>query len=217
MKALVCCALAVLWGGSIAALGAPVLEALPLSAEASVEAGSVVTKTFTLRNTGDETLTITRVLASCGCTATTLEKNELAPGETVDLTARVDTTGFSGTVVKTVSVQSNDPVQPSLVLRMTLRIQPSPEAPVSASEDETPSALAAASPTAAEPGTTPARASSEVADAPSSPVSPSAEETPEETAEPSAWAQPALGAAAIVAALAGAFVARAALRRRAKS
>jgi len=72
--------------------------------------GFAVEHTFVLSNVGDETLTINRVYAGCGCTTTTLATDELAPGESVELHAVVSTNGFGGrTISKPVYVYSNDP------------------------------------------------------------------------------------------------------------
>jgi hypothetical protein len=106
----------------VAALGAPVIGVDNASYEVAVQSGSLVSHTFLLTNTGDEILTIGNVQASCGCTTTTLAKSSLAPGESVSLEARVNTVGFAGTVVKTITVRSNDPANPNLVLRLTLTI-----------------------------------------------------------------------------------------------
>ncbi len=89
---------------------------------ADVQSGSTVGHVFTLSNTGDETLMISLVQTSCGCTTATLPKPDLAPGESIGLEARVNTAGFTGTVEKTVDVQSNDPANPSLVLRLALTL-----------------------------------------------------------------------------------------------
>jgi rhodanese-related sulfurtransferase len=47
--------------------------------------GYMVKHTFVLRNTGNETLKIYRVGATCGCTTTALPTDTLAPGESVPL------------------------------------------------------------------------------------------------------------------------------------
>jgi len=101
----------------------------------SILEGFAVTHVFTLQNTGDEVLQIEGVSASCGCTTTTLATNRLAPGESVDLEVRVDTSGFSGTISKSIYVYVNDPGyadsstsdRPRFTLRVTgtvVRAQP---------------------------------------------------------------------------------------------
>ncbi len=75
----------------------------------SVLEGFAVTHVFTVRNAGDEVLTIGRVAASCGCTTTQLATDRLAPGESVELEVLVDTAGFGGTISKSIYVYCNDP------------------------------------------------------------------------------------------------------------
>ncbi len=55
----------------------------------SIGQGYMVKHTFTLQNTGDQTLNIVYVRASCGCTTTALATQQLAPGESVDLEVKV--------------------------------------------------------------------------------------------------------------------------------
>ncbi len=89
---------------------------------ADVQSGSTVSHVFTLSNTGDETLAISLVQTSCECATATLQKPDLAPGESIGLEVRVHTAGFSGTVEKTVEVESNDPANPSLVLQLVVTL-----------------------------------------------------------------------------------------------
>ncbi len=109
-----------LWGA--AAAGAPMIGVDYPVYTVSVQSGSIVSHTFRLTNTGDESLSITNVQTSCGCTTTALAKSSLLPGEAVDLDAKVNTTGFVGTVERTLTVQSNDPATPNLVLRLAMTI-----------------------------------------------------------------------------------------------
>jgi rhodanese-related sulfurtransferase len=55
----------------------------------SIGQGYMVKHTFTLQNTGDRTLNIVYVRASCGCTTTALGTQQLAPGESVPLEVQV--------------------------------------------------------------------------------------------------------------------------------
>ena len=88
-----------------------------------VREGVIVTHAFIISNTGDEPLVISDVWASCGCTTTALTKRTLAPGETVELEAILNTAGIQGPTGKTVYVESNDPDTPSLTLRLIGSIQ----------------------------------------------------------------------------------------------
>jgi rhodanese-related sulfurtransferase len=113
----------------VAAIAAPMIGVDNPVYSVTLQSNSLVSHTFVLTNVGDETLTITDVVTSCGCTTTALAKRELAPEESVDLPATVNTTGFRGTVTRTVSVTSNDPASPVAVFQIVVTIA-EPSAPV---------------------------------------------------------------------------------------
>ena len=85
---------------------------------------------FKYTNKGDKPIRITNVKSSCGCTVPALKKNEVAPGETGEITATFNIGNRTGTQVKTVRVDTDDPSQPSanLVLKAVipdvLQVQP---------------------------------------------------------------------------------------------
>ena len=119
----------------VAAVAAPTISVDNPVYTASVQSGSIASHTFRLTNSGDQTLSIKNVQTACGCMTTTLSKSDLLPGESIPLEARVNTAGFEGTAERTVTVQSNDPATPDLVLRLSLTIvnaapgETSPSAP----------------------------------------------------------------------------------------
>jgi len=76
----------------------------------------VVEHEFRLRNDGQALLRITRVKPACGCTAATLTKRELQPGEETVLLSRLKLRGRKGSQSKSIQVESNDPVNPRLRL-----------------------------------------------------------------------------------------------------
>ena len=78
--------------------------------------------TFKYTNKGDKPIRITNVKSSCGCTVPALKKNEVAPGETGEITATFNIGNRTGTQVKTVRVDTDDPTQPSanLVLKAVI-------------------------------------------------------------------------------------------------
>ncbi len=79
----------------------------------SILEGFAVTHVFIIQNTGNETLVIERVAASCGCTTTELATDRLAPGASVELEVLIDTAGFGGQrISKSISIQTNDPRYP---------------------------------------------------------------------------------------------------------
>ena len=85
---------------------------------------------FKYTNKGDQPVKITNVKSSCGCTVPALKKNEVAPGESGEITATFKIGNRTGTQVKTVRVDTDHPAQPSanLVLKAVipdvLQVQP---------------------------------------------------------------------------------------------
>lgn len=75
-----------------------------------------------IKNVGNEVLKITEVKPGCGCTTAPLDKNELKPGEeaTLDVTLRI--AGYSGNVVKSIRIASNDPNNPSKYLYLKANV-----------------------------------------------------------------------------------------------
>jgi len=75
-----------------------------------VAEGKKVDLNVQLKNSGSKLLSIDKVKSSCGCTATLLSKNELKPGESTNLKIELDTSGRKGTLLRTVTIHSNDPI-----------------------------------------------------------------------------------------------------------
>jgi len=70
----------------------------------------MVSHTFKLSNKGDAALKILSVSASCGCTTTKVENQELKPGESTGITTTFNGAAFAsgGRYVKQVTVVTND-------------------------------------------------------------------------------------------------------------
>lgn len=79
---------------------------------------NIVTHTFVLTNAGAATLNIGDIRASCGCTVATVSRQQVEPGGTADLTAKLNLAGRRGQQMKSITVASNDPVTPMLQLWM---------------------------------------------------------------------------------------------------
>ena len=62
-----------------------------------------------LKNSGSDTLHITKVKPTCGCTTAPLSKDKLAPGEVADLNVSLRISSSSKNVTKTVHIYSDDP------------------------------------------------------------------------------------------------------------
>jgi hypothetical protein len=84
----------------------------------SINEGTVVKNNFKLTNNGKTDLLIRNVKASCGCTAVKNE-NIVKPGKTTDLEVSFNSKGKRGHVSKSVTVTTNDPVNSTLVFRIT--------------------------------------------------------------------------------------------------
>jgi hypothetical protein len=76
---------------------------------------------FTVKNTGDEELQITRVRPGCSCTQVDLKKQTLAPGETTEMKGVLSTKGIEGTLQKGIILTSNDPVRQTTVANLSIR------------------------------------------------------------------------------------------------
>jgi uncharacterized cupredoxin-like copper-binding protein len=85
----------------------------------TIEQGNIATHNFTLINTGGDTLKITDVHASCGCTAAKPDKNELMPGESINIKVDFNSAGKMGKQEKYVYVKTNDPNNHELKYKFT--------------------------------------------------------------------------------------------------
>ena len=84
-----------------------------------------VSQEFTVRNTGQGELSIVGVSTSCGCTTAQIDKQQLAPGETAQLTVTFDPlvhNGATGEFVRVVYVRSDDPDTPEATLTVHVTV-----------------------------------------------------------------------------------------------
>jgi hypothetical protein len=80
------------------------------------DADGTVTNRFVLRNAGTAELVLKEVRTSCGCTRATLKQRAVAPGHKTELEVHLALRGLHGHQRKSVSVLSNDPATPVLML-----------------------------------------------------------------------------------------------------
>ncbi|TET23717.1 MAG: DUF1573 domain-containing protein [Candidatus Stahlbacteria bacterium] len=78
--------------------------------------------TFWIYNRGDEPLEIKKIRTFCGCTATELKRNQLAPGDSTSFDFIFDTHGFFAERVKWAYIRSNDPRDSLLKVNVTIRL-----------------------------------------------------------------------------------------------
>jgi hypothetical protein len=84
--------------------------------------GQKVTHVFTIKNSGNDTLVIKNVSASCGCTAAMASTSVVPPKSTSKLDVTFNSEGYGGPAHKTVTVISNDPVNPSQQVNITANV-----------------------------------------------------------------------------------------------
>ena len=84
-------------------------------------------KQFSIRNFGDADLVIEKITTTCGCTAGLLDDDSkvLKPGKSGQLRVRLQTRDYSGKVVRSVLVKSNDPTQEVLEIKVEVNVQAS--------------------------------------------------------------------------------------------
>lgn len=69
-----------------------------------VKEGKPILHTFKLLNQGKDSIYITEIRRTCGCTTFENSKRILAPGDTFSLSVKVNTDGFMGPITKSVFV-----------------------------------------------------------------------------------------------------------------
>jgi hypothetical protein len=79
---------------------------------------------FKYENVGNTPVHFKSVHASCGCTTAQTQNEQVAPGQKGEITATFNIGGRTGTQVKTVTVQSDDPERSTIVLTLKAVITP---------------------------------------------------------------------------------------------
>lgn len=73
----------------------------------TIKEGEVVKHTYQFKNTGNQTLIISEVKVTCGCTTPEWTRTPVAPGQTGFITAQFNSTGKPGQNHKVITVVSN--------------------------------------------------------------------------------------------------------------
>jgi hypothetical protein len=84
----------------------------------TVSQGKKVQHNFVIKNSGDATLQIKELNASCGCTAAKPSSSLIPPGKSAEIQVIFDSTNFSGKVQKSVTVVTNAGKTPNFTLNM---------------------------------------------------------------------------------------------------
>ena len=88
----------------------------------NVEESGDITHLFRIANQGKATLIINNVSTSCGCTAAVEDKKEIPPGGHGMVKVTYHTKGRPGDANKTITVASNDPVNPNYQLKIHMMV-----------------------------------------------------------------------------------------------
>lgn len=89
----------------------------------AIPKGSPANFTYTFTNTGDSPLIISTVKSSCGCVAPYYDYEPIAPGQRGEIRAKYDSNRV-GPCLKSLTVQSNDPENPVVSLRLKCNVFP---------------------------------------------------------------------------------------------
>jgi hypothetical protein len=100
------------------ALGAKIVFATPIYDFGKVKSGDPVKYSYIFTNTGDQVLELSHVQPQCGCTAAGEWTKKVEPGQTGMIPLQFNTASYSGQVLKTITVSSNDKGQPVSVLQL---------------------------------------------------------------------------------------------------
>ena len=99
----------------------------PVKDYGTIPKGDKLDWAFVVKNSGKSDLQIISATPGCGCTVADFDK-VIKPGQTGKVTAHVDTTNFAGPIAKQVTVNTNDPSNPTTVLTIHAVVKPYVEA-----------------------------------------------------------------------------------------
>lgn len=83
-----------------------------------------LTKQFSIRNFGSADLAVENVSTTCGCTAALMDDKVVKPGGSATLRVTFETRNYSGQVVRSVLVKSNDPQRQTVELKLEATVTP---------------------------------------------------------------------------------------------
>ncbi|MBU1905802.1 MAG: DUF1573 domain-containing protein [Candidatus Omnitrophica bacterium] len=84
-----------------------------------IKKGEIVEHNFVIKNDTEETLKITKVHTSCGCTASEVEKDTLLPQESTQIKVKFDSKGYMGEIKQYTYVHTDGPEEP--VIKLTIK------------------------------------------------------------------------------------------------
>ncbi len=89
----------------------------------NIKEGDKVDYVFSIKNGGKRDLVLRDVKTSCGCTVVTPEKKVIPAGQSVPLKVEFNSRGKRGRQNKAITIISNDPHNPTSILRITSNVE----------------------------------------------------------------------------------------------
>jgi Protein of unknown function (DUF1573) len=89
----------------------------------TVKEGSVLSWDLNIKSIGEDTLIITDVKTSCGCTAVLVSNDKLKPGESGSVRIELDTKGMKGKKSRTIAINSNDPLNKRMIVTLFVDVE----------------------------------------------------------------------------------------------
>lgn len=89
----------------------------------TVAEGKIAEAKIIFKNEGKAVLNINDIKTSCGCTAALLSSKTLEPGKSGTLRIELDTSGREGKLTRTVTLYSNDPIDPNQTVTLFVNIE----------------------------------------------------------------------------------------------
>lgn len=89
----------------------------------AIKQGDQVSTEFVFTNSGKSVLNIREIKASCGCTISNLEKNDIGPGDSGTIKVSFNSRGRRGIQQKSISVFSNDPANPTQRITIKAKVE----------------------------------------------------------------------------------------------
>ena len=85
--------------------------------------GQIGIKKLFIKNTGNAVLEIKSVEPSCACIIPSIQSNRILPNDSTILTIKFDSQFYEGLVKKEVTIASNSPTNPTVVVRILSNVQ----------------------------------------------------------------------------------------------
>jgi hypothetical protein len=98
-----------LGGAAEVAAGPRLVVAAPTFDFGTIERGKAVDHVFRVRNDGDAPARVLGIERTCACTVGAADTRTIAPGQELWVSVGLDTGGLSGSVVKAVTLRTDDP------------------------------------------------------------------------------------------------------------